>query len=138
MKAVIEHERARRRQVEDVSARNLGYDLTSLDTRSGEIHLIEVKGLSALDGAILLTPNERRVAEDRRDCYWLYIVTNCLPAAAQAGGEEPVLQEPIFDPAKYAWNEVKKVQHYYLRVGAMTRPMQAPQEPDTPHGGEGA
>jgi hypothetical protein len=20
---------------------------------------------------------ERRVAEDRRDCYWLYVVTNC-------------------------------------------------------------
>ncbi len=92
--------------------------------------LIEVKGLSALTGTILLTPNERRVAEDRRDCYWLYIVTNC--------GKEPVLQEPILDPAKHVWNEVKKVQHSYLRVDAMTRPMRVREKPDTPFGGEGA
>ena len=130
MQVVIEHERARGCQVEDVSARNIGYDLTSLDTRSGEMRLIEVKGLSALTGTILLTPNERRVAEDRRDCYWLYIVTNC--------GEEPVIQEPILDPAQHEWNEVKKVQHYYLRVDAMTQPMQVRDKPDTPYGGDGA
>ncbi|MFH1006382.1 MAG: DUF3883 domain-containing protein [Candidatus Latescibacterota bacterium] len=125
MKVVMEHERARGCQVEDVSARNVGYDVTSLDTRSGEIRLIEVKGLSALTGTILLTPNERRVAEDRRDCYWLYIVTNC--------GKEPVLQEPIPDPAKHTWNEVKKVQHYYLRVDAMTQPMRV-REDEAPYG----
>ncbi|MFQ5515928.1 MAG: protein NO VEIN domain-containing protein, partial [Myxococcota bacterium] len=112
MNVVMDHERARGCRVADVSARNLGYDVTSLDTRSGEMRLIEVKGLSASTGTILLTPNERRVAEDRRDCYWLYIVTNC--------GEAPVLQEPILDPAQHEWNEVKKVQHYYLRVDAMT------------------
>jgi len=116
MTVVMEHERARGCQVEDVSAKNVGYDVTSLETRSGEMRLIEVKGLSAPTGTILLTPNERRVAEDRRDCYWLYIVTNC--------GEEPVLQKPILDPAQHEWNEVKKVQHYYLRVDAMTKPMQ--------------
>jgi hypothetical protein len=55
---------------------------------------------------ILLTPNERRVAEDCRDCYWLHIVTNC--------STEPKLQEPICDPARFEWNEVIKVAHYYL------------------------
>ena len=129
MQLVIEHERGRGCQVEDVSARNVGYDVTSLDTRSGEMRLIEVKGLSALTGTILLTPNERRVAEDRRDCYWLYIVTNC--------GDEPVLQEPILDPAQHEWNEVKKVQHYYLRVDAMTQPMQVREKPEPPYGGKG-
>ena len=121
MGVVMEHERARGCRVEDVSARNLGYDVTSLDTRSGEMRLIEVKGLAAMTGTILLTPNERRIAEDRRDCYWLYIVTNCA--------EEPVLQEPIPDPAKHEWNEVKKVQHYYLRVDAMTQPIQVREKP---------
>jgi len=125
MQVVIGHERARGCQVEDVSAKNVGYDLTSLDTCSGEMRLIEVKGLAALTGTILLTPNERRVAEDRRDCYWLYIVTNC------AG--KPVLQEPIPDPAKHAWNEVKKVQHYYLNVDAMTRPMEVREDAHTPY-----
>ena len=49
-------------------------------------------------GTILLTPNERRVAGDRHDCYWLYVVTNC---AAEA-----TLQEPIKDPA-ISWDEGK-------------------------------
>ena len=54
---------------------------------SGEIRLIEVKGLSTVTGTILLTPNERRVAEDRRDCYWLYIVTNCGDKPVAAGAD---------------------------------------------------
>ena len=78
--------------------KNLGYDVTSLDVESGELRLIEVKGLAAETGTILLSPNERRVAEDRRDCYWLYVVTNCAA--------EPQLQEPIEDPARFPWHEV--------------------------------
>jgi hypothetical protein len=67
-----------------------------------------------------LTPNERRVAEDRRDCYWLYVVTDC--------GSTPCLQEPICDPARFQWNEVTKVSHYYLTVDALTQPMQVCEE----------
>ena len=117
MNMVMEHERAQGKQVKDVHEENLGYDVTSLDLASGELRLIEVKGLAAETGTILLTPNERRVAEDRRDCYWLYIVTNC------AG--EPVMQEPIQDPAKFPWHEVSKVQHYWMNVGDMTKPLQS-------------
>ena len=120
MRVVMGHERDQGRHVEDVSAKNLGYDVTSLDTASGDLRLIEVKGLAAATGTTLLTPNERRVAEDRPDCYWLYVVTDC--------GQTPVLQEPIADPARFPWNEVRKVQHYYMDVGAMTRPRQAPEE----------
>jgi len=129
MGVVMEHERARGCRVEDVSARNLGYDVTSLDTRSGEMRLIEVKGLNAATGTILWSPNEKRVAEDRRDCYWLYVVTNC--------STEPILQEPIHDPIQYDWHEVRKVQHYYLNVDAMSQPMQV-REDDPPYGGDGA
>ena len=75
----MDHEAARGRQVYDVHEKNLGYDVTSLDLQSGELRLIEVKGLAGPTGSILLTPNERRVAEDRRDCYWLYVVTDCAP-----------------------------------------------------------
>jgi superfamily II DNA or RNA helicase len=122
MRVVMEHERAQGRQVYDVSEKNLGYDVTSLDLASGELRLIEVKGLGAASGTILLTPNERRVAEDRPDCFWLYVVTNCDDAAR--------LQEPIRNPARLAWNEVTKVAHYYLSVDAMTRPMKVRE--DTP------
>jgi len=115
MRVVVEHEQAQGRQVYDVSEKNLGYDVTSLDLGSGDLRLIEVKGLGASTGTILLTPNERRVAEDRRDCYWLYVVTNCAA--------DPVLQEPLKDPARLAWHEVKKVAHYYLSVDALRQSM---------------
>jgi len=115
MRIVIEYERSSGRQIFDVHEQNLGYDVTSLDLNSGELRLIEVKGLSEAAGMILLTPNERRVAEDRRDCYYLYVVTNC--------STKPTLQEPIKDPARFDWHEVTKVAHYYLAVDAMTRPM---------------
>jgi hypothetical protein len=121
MRVVMESEQALGRQVYDVHEKNLGYDITSLDLNSGELRLIEVKGLAEATGTILLTPNERRVAEDRRDCYWLYIVTNC--------GTKPQLQEPLKDPARFTWHEVTKVAHYYLSVDALTRPMQVREPP---------
>ncbi|MFH0812223.1 MAG: DUF3883 domain-containing protein [Pseudomonadota bacterium] len=116
MRIVIEHEATQGRQVYDVHEKNLGYDITSLDLNSGQLRLIKVKGIAGDSGTLLLTPNERRVAEDRRDCYWLYIVTNCKV--------EPKFQDPVKDPARLKWHEVKKVDHYYLSVDAVTKPMQ--------------
>ncbi len=87
----------------------------------------EIKGLAGATGTILLTPNERRVAEDRRDCYWLYVITNCAT--------KPTMQEPINDPARFPWHEVTKVAHYWLAENAMTRPMQV-REDSAPYGGK--
>jgi superfamily II DNA or RNA helicase len=106
MRVVMDFERAAGRQVCDVHEHNLGYDIFSLDPRSGELRLIEIKGIGAAEGGILLTPNERRVAEDRRDCYWLYVVTHC--------DTTPRLREPFKDPARLPWSEVVKVAHYRL------------------------
>ena len=116
----------------DVHERNLGFDIPSLDLSSGELRLIEVKGL-AMPRRRSFSPNERRVAEDRRDCYWLYVVTHCNTG--------PQLQEPIQDPARFPWHEaclprqrllrrrqVTKVQHYWLEVDAMTKPMEVRQD----------
>ena len=128
MRVVMGCEKAQGRQVYDVHEKNLGYDITSLDLNTGELRLIEVKGLADATGTILLTPNERRVAEDRRDCYWLYVVTNCA--------DKPALQEPIRDPARFPWHEVKKVQHYWLEVDAMTQPMRLREEIPGYGGGE--
>jgi len=125
MRVVMKYEESQGRQVYDVHEKNLGYDITSLDLNSGELRLIEVKGLAAVTGTILLTPNERRVAEDRRDCYWLYVVTNCA--------DKPIMQKPVKDPARFPWHEVTKVAHYYLSVNAMTRPMQV-REDEAPYG----
>jgi len=43
------------------------------------------------------------------------VVTDCKTT--------PRLQEPIKDPARLPWHEVKKVDHYYLSVDAMKGPM---------------
>ena len=126
MRVVMEHEAAQGRKVADVHKENLGYDVTSLDPHTGELRLIEVKGPAAPSGSILLTPNERRVAEDRRDCYWLDVVTNCA--------SPPELQEPIRDPARFPWHEVTKVQHCWMDVKAMTGPMPSAGR-DDPGGG---
>jgi hypothetical protein len=112
MRVAIEHEEKLGRVVQDVHEKNLGYDITSIDTNSGELRLIEVKGIGAHTGTVCLTPNEKRVAEDRPDCYWLYVVSNCK-------SEEPWLNEPICNPSKMPWIEVKKVEHYYLTLTAI-------------------
>ncbi|MBI4527341.1 MAG: DUF3883 domain-containing protein [Deltaproteobacteria bacterium] len=125
MQIVMGHEGKRGCQVYDIHEKNLGYDITSLDLNSGELRLIEVKGIGSATGTVLLTPNERRVAEDRRDCYWLYVVTSCK--------SEAILQEPIRNPARFPWHEVRKVDHYYLSVDALTQPMQV-RDPSEPYG----
>ena len=116
MRVVMDHETAQGRHVEDVHEQDLGYDITSLDLESGELRLIEIKGLAGSTGSVLLTPNERRVAEDRRDCYWLYVVTDCAAS--------PRLQAPVHDPARLPWRDVTKVAHYYLDVNALRQPME--------------
>ena len=73
----IDYETAQGRQVYDIHNKStpaLGCFITSLDLNSGELRLIEVKRIGDAIGTVLRTPNERRVAKDRRDCYWLYVV----------------------------------------------------------------
>lgn len=113
MRVAMDYERAAGRAVADVHEKDLGYDLTSLDTASGELRLIEVKGLAASEGPIIITPNEHRVAEDRRDCYWLYVVTDCA-------ADQPKLRTHQ-DPARFGWREVTQVAHYTLPTGALGR-----------------
>ena len=126
MRVAIAHEKQAGRAVADVHEQNLGYDLTSLDTQSGELRLIEVKGLAASEGPIIVTPNEHRVAEDRRDCYWLYVVTDCAT-------EQPKLKAHK-DPARFGWREVAQVAHYTLPAGALGRPGEN-RSPSEPPGG---
>jgi Domain of unknown function (DUF3883) len=80
---------------------------------------IELKELAGTTGTISLIPNEKRVAEDRRDCYWLYVVTDC--------DNEPRLHVNK-DPASLPWHEVKKADHYWLSVNAVRGPMRVREE----------
>ncbi len=113
MRVAMEYERAQGRTVEDISEQDLGYDLRSLDSKSGELRLIEVKGIGGTEGVIALTPNEKRTAEDRRDCYWLYAVTRCKQP------EGPKLMT-IRDPAQLEWDAIRKIDHYALSLKSLT------------------
>jgi hypothetical protein len=110
MRIAREHEEENGRTISDVHTENRGYDITGLDTGSGELRLIEVKGFSAHDAAITITPNEYRVAQDRRDCYWIYVVTNCKTA--------PHLKT-VKDPAQYKWLPVAKIEHFTRKVSEL-------------------
>jgi len=44
-----------------------------------------------------------------------------------------LLFNSIIDPARLQWREVKKVDHYYLSIDAVTQPMQV-KEPTIPYG----
>lgn len=114
MRVVMEYESKQGRAVEDVSAKNLGYDITSIDTRSGDLRLIEVKGIGVASGTVCLTPNEKRVAEDRPECYWLYVVTECKSG-------DPVLISPVANPARLPWHEISKIEHYQITLSAIQR-----------------
>jgi superfamily II DNA or RNA helicase len=114
MRVAIEYERSQNRVVADVHEKNLGYDITSFDANSGELRLIEVNGLAADEGVVALTPNEKRTAEDRRDCYWLYAVTRCK----QPGGPKLI---SVRDPAQLNWGEIRKIDHYALSVKDLSK-----------------
>jgi superfamily II DNA or RNA helicase len=108
MKLVMEVEARESRLPTDVSSKNLGYDIRSVDPKGGELRLIEVKGLSALDGEVLLTPNEHRVAEDRPECYWLYVVLGCK-------SREPRILR-VANPGRFDWKPIQMIQHFSLPV----------------------
>ncbi len=58
MKAVIQAETALGNHPHDVSRENLGYDIESLDPRSGHLRFIEVKGRKAGADTVTVTHNE--------------------------------------------------------------------------------
>jgi hypothetical protein len=86
--------------------------ITSLDTSSGELRLIEIKRLTGETETVPLTPNEKRVAEERRDCYWLYVVT---PYRRPVGPHVMLIGDPARLP-----RQVRKVEHYQRSVSALT------------------
>ncbi len=58
------------------------------------------------------TSHEKRTAEDRRDCYWLYVVTRCK----QPEGPKLIT---LKDPARLEWDEIRKIDHYALRLASL-------------------
>lgn len=76
MNVAMEYEKKSGRQPEDVSSKNLGYDIISID-KEEKYRYIEVKA-RAKEGKIALTRNEWLMAQRLKDEYYLYIVINAI------------------------------------------------------------
>lgn len=73
MKLAIEYEKKSGRIPEDVSMRE-HFDILSRDPSTGELRYIEVKGRSGMNLEVELTEPEFKVAKEKGERYWLYIV----------------------------------------------------------------
>jgi len=113
MEIVIEYERKRGWEPEDVSNQKLGFDVRSLgppDPKSGsrEVRRIEVKGRRK-GGNIRLTVNEWLKAKQLKDTYWLYVVWN----PTEPDYEIITIQDPAHK-LEYAAKEIKAISHYEI------------------------
>ena len=74
------------------------------------LRLIEVNGIDEATGTVIPMPHEQCVAEDRRDCSWLYVVTDCDTKRKLVRIKDTVLLE---------WYEATKVSYDRLSTDAM-------------------
>lgn len=112
MEVVMQYERGRGREPEDVSRENLGFDVRSRGP-DGEVRRIEVKGRVGV-GAVRLSPNEWTQAHQLGATFWLYIVVNCAsdpqlyvmqnPAARLEPGQEITVTSYLVH--RHAWQEM--------------------------------
>jgi hypothetical protein len=82
MRVAMEYERSQGREPVDVSGRE-HFDILSRDPRTGEVRYIEVKGHAGPSLLAELSEAEYRVAREKRDRYWLYIVCNIASGKPQ-------------------------------------------------------
>jgi superfamily II DNA or RNA helicase len=95
MQAVFAAERALGREPRDVSAAKVGYDIESLDPKTGHLHFLEVKGRIEGGDTITVTTNEMIVALNSEDRFVLAIV----PVSAGGFAHQPVYVRRPFDSA---------------------------------------
>ena len=113
MEIVLEYERKRGWEPEDVSSQKLGFDIRSLsppDPKTGyrEVRRIEVKGRKKGEN-IRLTVNEWLKAKQLKDTYWLYVVWN----PTEPNYEIVTIQNPAYK-LEYAAKEIKTISHYEI------------------------
>jgi len=113
MKIVMEYERERGWEPEDVSKLKLGFDIRSLspaDPQTGyrEVRRIEVKGRRKGEN-IRLTINEWLKGKQLKDTYWLYVVWN----PTDANYEIITIPDPA-NKLEYAAKEIRAISHYEI------------------------
>ncbi len=113
MKIVMQYEKDRGWEPEDVSMKKLGFDIRSLspaDPKTGyrEVRRIEVKGRRKGQN-IRLTVNEWLKGKQLRDTYWLYVVWN----PTEKDHKIKTIQDPV-NKLEYAAKEIRAISHYEI------------------------
>lgn len=111
MEYVMEYERRKGREPEDVSKQNLGFDIRSRQP-DGNYRYIEVKA-RAYEGEIFLTRNEQLKAQNLGDKYYLYVVFN-----AAVKPELHIIQNPAENLES---QEVVEIKGYTVPLGEVKR-----------------
>ena len=83
--------------------------------------------LADATGLIRSTSNEKRVAEDRRGCYWLYVMANCATAPVWYGQRKAL--------ATIDRREVASVALYCVTKAVLKRPEDFGEGPQAPFAG---
>lgn len=132
MKWVMDHERQRGWEPEDVSKNHdgSGFDIRSVgpihpQTEISPVRRIEVKGRAQGNQEVSLTSNEWRKAQQLGDSYWLYVVWGCKTP-------EPQLLK-IQNPAKVLVGdakEIRQVTRYLVPAEALQRNASTGVEPE--------
>lgn len=105
MKVAMQYEQEHGRKPEDVSARNLGFDIRSV-APDGSVRYIEVKA-RAQTGPVVLTQNEWLMAHRLGEEYWLYVV--------EQAASRPVLYTIQNPAAKFKPEEIVETVRYLIK-----------------------
>ncbi len=113
MQIAMEYEKSHGRNPEDVSEQNLGFDIRSIDAKTGNIRYIEVKS-RANTGGISLTLNEWFKANRFKDDYFIYAVMEVASGNPRLyiiqNPVENLKAEEVMDVVRYniPFNEIKE------------------------------
>ena len=113
MKIAIDYEKHHGRKPEDVSEQNIGFDIRSLDTSTGDFRYIEVKARGNT-GGISLTLNEWFKANRFKNDYYVYAVMEIASGNPKLyiiqNPVENLKAEEVIDVVRYniPFNEIKE------------------------------
>ena len=102
--------------VDDRQTAGLGYDLYARHRANREVRLVEVKGQMGDLAPVTLERHEWEQAQQRRELYWLYIVTDCA--------SQPQVFARLQDPAA-VFGATRTIQRHQISVGQLRKAVDA-------------
>ena len=97
--------------IDDRQTAGVGYDLLARHRVTGDQRCVEVKGFTEAMGPVWLEQNEWAQALQRREDYWLYVVSNCAL--------QPTVEVRVKDPATLFGGSATKIQRFQIKLSQL-------------------